>query len=249
MSNLSVLTFYSFVNIEDLELLQPKLLFEAKRKLVKGTIIIAPEGFNATISGEEEAVKYVLDKVIELTGAVEVMWKIHSCPEHPFRKMKVPIKKEIIDMGVPIQDVVGNKGDYIETKDWDEFIQRDDVVVIDTRNDYEVEVGTFKGAINPYTETFKEFPQWVEENKEKLKGKKIAMFCTGGVRCEKSTAYMKEQGFPEAYHLKGGILQYLEDTNNKNSVWQGTCFVFDDRRAVDDYCSPAEGAWYIRDNR
>ncbi|WCR56667.1 MAG: hypothetical protein PG979_000724 [Rickettsia asembonensis] len=138
------------------------------------------------------------------------------------------------------------KGEYIEPKDWDEFITKQNVIVIDTRNDYEVEVGTFKSAINPNTKTFKQFPAWVQQNQELLKGKKIAMVCTGGIRCEKSTSLLKSIGYDEVYHLKGGILQYLEDTQNKNNLWQGECFVFDDRRAVVDDLSPAEGHWLQR---
>lgn len=149
-------------------------------------------------------------------------------------------------MAVGDIDIASLKGEYIEANDWDKFISQDNVVVIDTRNDYEVCIGTFKGAIDPKTETFKQFPKWVEQNKDLLVGKKIAMYCTGGIRCEKSTAYLKKLGFNDVYHLKGGILQYLEDTHNHSNLWQGECFVFDDRRAVESDLSPAEGHWLQR---
>jgi UPF0176 protein len=139
------------------------------------------------------------------------------------------------------------KGEYIEPENWDDFITKENVIVIDTRNDYEVEVGSFKSAVNPHTETFKQFPAWVEKNKNILTGKKIAMYCTGGIRCEKSTSLLKNLGFTEVYHLKGGILQYLENTQNKNNLWQGECFVFDDRRAVANNLTPAEGHWLQRE--
>ena len=156
---------------------------------------------------------------------------------------EVKLKPEIVALGFGEIDVNKLKGEYIEPKDWDEFISRKDVILVDTRNDYEVEVGTFEGAINPLTDTFKELPKWVEENKALFEGKKIAMCCTGGIRCEKSTAFMKMIGYKDVYHLKGGILQYLEDTNNVHGKWKGDCFVFDDRRAVDDALAPAEGHW------
>ena len=140
-------------------------------------------------------------------------------------------------------DVERLKGEYIETTDWDKLIQRSDVITVDTRNSYEVKAGTFEGALDPHTESFREFPEWAKNNAKLFKNKKIAMFCTGGIRCEKSTAYMKALGYDEVYHLKGGILQYLEDTKNKNGVWKGNCFVFDDRGAVDSDLLPTEGYW------
>lgn len=234
MSKISIVAFYSFVNIPEPEIVVPKVLLVAKKKRTRGTILIAGEGFNGTISGDDDTAHEVLNELIKITGAKDVMVKTHHHDEHPFQKMKVKLKKEIITLGVGDLDIENTKGEYIEGKDWDEFISRDDVVLVDTRNDYEVEVGTFEGAINPFTETFRQFPQWVEENKALFEGKKIAMTCTGGVRCEKSTAFMKSLGYKDVYHLKGGILQYLEDTGNKNRKWQGECFVFDDRFAVDD---------------
>ncbi|MGI4752233.1 MAG: rhodanese-like domain-containing protein [Janthinobacterium lividum] len=241
-----ILSAYSFVNIEEPESLIPKLLFVGKRKYVKGTILLSKEGFNGSFSGSYESVNLVLEELKKLTNTKDVNVKINYSEIHPFQKLKVRLKKEIVAMNVNNLNVNLFKGEYIETKDWDEFITKQDVIVVDTRNDYEVEVGTFKAAINPYTETFKQFPAWAEQNAELLKGKKIAMFCTGGIRCEKSTSLLKSMGHEEIYHLKGGILQYLEDTQNKNNLWQGDCFVFDDRRAVADDLAPAEGYWLER---
>ncbi|MEG8229751.1 rhodanese domain-containing protein [Candidatus Rickettsia tasmanensis] len=243
---IAILSAYSFVNIEEPANLIPKLLLIGKRKYVRGTILLANEGFNGSFSGSYENVNLVLEELIKLTGPKDVNVKINYSDVHPFQKLKVRLKKEIVAMNVDDLNVDLFKGEYIEPKDWDEFITKQDVIVIDTRNDYEVEVGTFKSAINPNTKTFKQFPAWIQQNQELLKGKKIAMVCTGGIRCEKSTSLLKSIGYDEVYHLKGGILQYLEDTQNKNNLWQGECFVFDDRRAVTDDLSPVERHWLQR---
>jgi UPF0176 protein len=236
---IAIVSFYSFTNISEPEMLIPKILLVGKKKSVRGTILVAKEGFNGSISGTIETTNILLQEIIKITNAQDVNVKINYDGEHPFHKLKVKLKPEIIAMGIGEMDIENLKGDYIETKDWDNFIARGDVIVVDTRNDYEVEVGTFEGAIDPLTETFKQFPKWVEANRSLLEGKKVAMFCTGGVRCEKSTAYLKTQGFEDVYHLKGGILQYLEDTGNKAGKWKGECFVFDDRGAVDEELRPA----------
>ena len=243
---ISVISFYSFVNISEPEILMPKILLIGKKKSLKGTVLLAKEGFNGSISGTKENTQLLVDEITKLTGAEEVSIKINYCDIHPFQKLKVKLKPEIVALGIGDIDVNNLKGTYVETKDWDRFISQKDVILVDTRNDYEVEAGTFEGAINPFTDTFKDIPSWVEENKHLLEGKKIAMCCTGGIRCEKSTAYMKMIGYEEVYHLKGGILQYLEDTKNPNQKWKGECFVFDDRRAVDTKLSPAEGYWLVR---
>lgn len=246
-NEVAVLSFYSFTNIEEPDLLLPKILLIGKKKYVRGTILIAKEGFNGSISGDIANLKLLVDEIIKLTSSDNVNIKVNYCNKQPFHKLKVKLKNEIIAMDVGQLDVNKLKGKYIETQDWDDFISREDVILIDTRNHYEIEIGTYEGAINPQTDTFKKFPIWVEKNQELLIGKKIAMCCTGGIRCEKSTAYLKHIGFDEVYHLKGGILQYLEDTQNKNSLWKGECFVFDDRRAVTSDLSPAEGYWLERD--
>jgi UPF0176 protein len=246
-SRVAILSFYSFVNISNPEILLPKILLVGKKKLLKGTILIATEGVNGSVSGSYENVKLLVDEIIKLTAADEVNVKINYSDKHPFQKLKVKIKPEIIAMNVGELDVHSLKGKYVEPRDWDQFICLDDVITIDTRNDYEVVVGSFNGAIDPKTATFKEFPEWVDKNISLLADKKIAMYCTGGIRCEKSTAYLQRLGFNEVYHLKGGILQYLEDTQNKNNLWQGECFVFDDRRMVASDLTPAEGSWLERD--
>lgn len=240
---IAIISFYSFIDITDPELLIPKLLYLAKKKSVKGTILLSEEGFNGSLSGREEFVNLVIDKLVELSQATVVSRKTNYSDTQPFSKVKIKLKDEIVSMKAGYIDVNGKKGEYISSNEWDSFISRDDVILIDTRNDYEVEVGTFEGAINPHTETFREFPKWTEENKELLAGKKIAMCCTGGIRCEKSTAYLKELGYEEVYHLEGGILQYLEDTKNESGKWLGECFVFDDRGAVNSLLEPAEGYW------
>lgn len=239
----AVLSFYSFVNIADPDILLPQILLVTKKKYVKGTVILAHEGFNGSICGKEENLHIIIDELRKLTGANDISVKVNYCDVEPFSKIKVKIKPEIVSLKSGAIDVENLKGEYIESKDWDRFIKRDDVVAVDTRNTYEIKVGTFEGAIDPNTETFRDFPKWAEENANMLKGKKIAMYCTGGIRCEKSTAYMKSLGYNDVFHLKGGILQYLEDTGNKNGVWKGDCFVFDDRGAVSDDLSPADGFW------
>lgn len=244
--DIAVISFYAFVNIAEPDMLIPKTLFIGKKKCVRGTILVAKEGFNGSLSGDEESCRLVIDELIKHTGADDVSIKVNYCDIHPFHKMKVKLKKEIVALGYGDIDVNRLKGEYIDSKNWDEFISRKDVILVDTRNDYEVQVGTFEGAINPLTDTFKELPKWVEENKNMLEGKKIAMCCTGGIRCEKSTAFMKMMGYKDVYHLKGGILQYLEDTGNTNGKWKGDCFVFDDRRAVNDDLAPSEGHWLVR---
>lgn len=235
-----ILSIYSFLHISDLKTLLPMMLLIGKKMNVKGTLLIATEGFNGYLSGTNENVYMVLEELIKLTKTKDINIKTNYCWYNPFKKFKVKIKKEIISMGVGDLDINTLKGEYIDPHYWDQFISRDDVIVIDTRNDYEIEVGTFNGSINPYTKTFKEFPNWVQQNKDLLNNRKVAMYCTGGVRCEKSTAYLKTQGFNQVYHLKGGILQYLNDTKNINNLWEGKCFVFDDRQAVNTDLSPTK---------
>jgi len=242
--SVAVLSFYSFVNILQPEILLPKILLITKKKYVRGTIILAKEGFNGSISSTtEEHLHLVIKALKELTNPTDINIKVNYCSTQPFSKIKVKLKNEIVSMKAGEIDVESLKGKYVETSDWDRFIQRSDVIVVDTRNSYEIKAGTFKGALDPHTESFREFPEWARNNTELFKNKKIAMFCTGGIRCEKSTAYMKALGYEEVYHLKGGILQYLEDTKNENGVWEGNCFVFDDRGAVDSDLLPSEGYW------
>ena len=231
MNQVIVTTFYHFITLPYFEDIKEPLMSFCKSLELKGTILLAREGINSTISGTREAIdglyKYLADQV----GIKNLVYKESLNEEQPFQKMKINLKKEIVALGVENLDVEGLKGEYISPKNWDEFIAQEDVIVIDTRNKYETLLGTFEKAIDPHTANFRQFPQWVADNLSNVeKDKKIAMFCTGGVRCEKSTAYLKSQGFKNVYHLEGGILKYFEDTQAK--AWHGSCFVFDERVAL-----------------
>lgn len=243
---IAILSFYSFTKIDQLDILLQKTLLIGKKKLIRGTILIATEGFNGSISGGLKDLELLVNEIKKLTNAQDINVKVNYAPKHPFQKLRVKIKKEIISMGIGDIDTNTLKGEYVDAKHWDDFLNQQDVVLIDTRNDYEILSGTFVNAVNPNTKTFKQFPKWALDNEDILQGKKIAMYCTGGIRCEKSTAYLKQIGFKDVYHLKGGILQYLEDTKNQNNLWQGECFVFDDRVEVTNELSPAENSWLER---
>lgn len=228
-----VAALYKFVNLPDYQSLKAPLLKVCEENKIKGTLLLAEEGINGTIAGERGSIDKVLAYLQSDSRLFDIDHKESFTDNHPFLRMKVKLKKEIVTMGIP--DINPNKqvGQYVEPKDWNALINDPDVVVIDTRNNYEVEIGTFKNAINPETDSFRELPAYVEKNLDPDKHKKVAMFCTGGIRCEKSTALMKKQGFEEVYHLQGGILKYLEEVPEDESLWQGECFVFDERVAVD----------------
>ena len=199
---------------------------------IRGTLILAHEGINGTVAGTAEAVEALiayLNTWSEFTGA-EI--KYSTAEKMPFYRMKVRLKREIVTMGMPDIDPLLAAGTYVEAEDWNALIADRDTVLIDTRNDYEVRIGTFRDAVNPDTKTFTEFPAWVAANSEKLEGKKVAMFCTGGIRCEKASAFVKGLGVENVYHLKGGILKYLEEVPVEESRWEGECFVFDERVSV-----------------
>lgn len=234
-----VIAFYHFATLNDYTTMKAPLLTFCNEHRLKGTILLAREGVNSTISGSREDINALIDNLRSDPRLKDLTWKESYLDYQPFERMKVRLKTEIVRMGVDDLDM-SRRGDYIKPQDWDAFIAQDDVVTIDTRNEYETRIGTFKGAIDPETRNFRDFPEWAQNwAQDKAKGKtKIAMFCTGGIRCEKSTAYMKSLGFDEVYHLEGGILQYLEDTQNANDVWQGECFVFDDRVALSDDLKP-----------
>ena len=224
---------YKFVSLPDFEALREPLHQVMVDNQVLGTLLLAQEGINGTISGlpaDVESVLSWLDQIPELSN-IDQKLSYHS--EIPFYRTKVKLKKEIVTMGVEGIDPKQVVGTYVKPERWNELLADPDVVLVDTRNDYEVEIGTFKNAIDPQTKSFRDFPEWAEQNLDSKKHKKIAMFCTGGIRCEKSTAYMKQQGFDEVYHLEGGILKYLEEVPKEQSLWQGECFVFDNRVAVD----------------
>lgn len=232
MSNVVVCALYKFVTLEDFPELKTPLLDFMLDHNIRGTLLLADEGINGTVAGCRVAIDALLDFLQSDQRLAGVSFKESFVDEMPFLRTRVKLKKEIVTMGVQGIDPKRSVGTYVKPKDWNALISDPDVVLIDTRNDYEVKVGTFKHALNPDTESFREFPKYVKEHLDPAKNKKVAMFCTGGIRCEKSTAYLKEQGFEEVYHLEGGILKYLEDVPEQESLWEGECFVFDERVTV-----------------
>ncbi|MCA6059839.1 rhodanese-related sulfurtransferase [Thalassolituus sp. ST750PaO-4] len=227
-----VCAMYKFVTLDNFEDLRQPLLDEMLRLDVKGTLLLAAEGINGTVAGSREGIDALLDYLRRDERLKDIDHKESYDDDMPFYRTKVKLKKEIVTLGVEGIDPKRVVGTYVKPADWNALISDPDVVLVDTRNDYEVEIGTFKGALDPRTKTFREFPQYVKENLDPAKNKKVAMFCTGGIRCEKSTAYLKEQGFEEVYHLEGGILKYLEEIPQEESLWEGECFVFDNRVTV-----------------
>jgi UPF0176 protein len=227
-----ICALYKFVALDDFEAIQAPLLKVMEDHQVRGTLLLAKEGINGTVAGSREGMNQLLQWLMNDVRFASLEYKESHTDSLPFKRTKVKLKKEIVTMGVEGIDPNHVVGTYVEPKAWNDLINDPEVLVVDTRNDYEVQVGTFKNAINPDTETFREFPQYVKDHLDPDKHKKVAMFCTGGIRCEKSTAYMKEQGFEEVFHLKGGILKYLEEVPADQSTWEGECFVFDDRVTV-----------------
>lgn len=238
MSQYVVCALYKFVALENFQTIRQPLLDLMLEQQVRGTLLLAHEGINGTVAGSREGIDAVLDWLQQQPGLDAIVYKESFTDEAPFKRTKVKLKKEIVTMGV--EDIDPNQvvGTYVEPKDWNELIKDPEVLLIDTRNDYEYVVGTFENAVNPKTETFREFPQYVKDHLDPQKHKKVAMFCTGGIRCEKSTALLKQEGFEEVFHLKGGILKYLEDVPKEETTWQGECFVFDDRVTVDHDLEP-----------
>lgn len=228
----TIAALYHFTRFEDPAALKPALLELCVAQGVKGTLLLAHEGVNGTIAGPRRGIDAVIAHLRALPGCGDLEWKEAHSETPPFPRMKVRIKREIVTMGQPDVDPQARVGHYVEPQDWNDLIRDPEVAVIDTRNDYEVAIGTFDGAIDPKTASFGEFPAWWEANKDRFHNKKIAMFCTGGIRCEKSTNYLLGQGVEEVFHLKGGILKYLEDVPAQESTWQGDCFVFDARVSV-----------------
>ncbi|MBW4707002.1 rhodanese-related sulfurtransferase [Roseobacter sp. YSTF-M11] len=228
-----IAALYHFTRFDDPEALRPALKALCAETGVQGTLLLAFEGINGTIAGSRSGIDAVIAHLRALPGCADLEWKEATSDHPPFGKMKVRIKREIVTMGQPDVDPRARVGHYIEPQDWNELISAPDVAVIDTRNDYEVAIGTFDGAIDPQTESFGEFPAWWESNKERFHNKRIAMFCTGGIRCEKSTNYLLGQGVEDVYHLKGGILKYLEEVPEEETRWNGACFVFDNRVSVE----------------
>lgn len=228
-----VCAMYKFVTLENFEAIRQPLLDVMLKHDVKGTLLLAKEGINGTVASDRAGIDALLSYLQQDERLAGIVSKESFDATMPFYRTKVKLKKEIVTMGVEGIDPKQVVGTYVKPADWNALISDPDVVLVDTRNDYEVEVGTFKGAVDPNTKTFREFPQYVKDNMDPAKQKKVAMFCTGGIRCEKSTAYMKEQGFDEVYHLEGGILKYLEEVPQQESMWEGECFVFDNRVTVD----------------
>ena len=228
-----ITALYKFVRLPDYEKIQQPLLDFCHSKSIKGTLLLAAEGINGTVSGTREAIVALQEFLSGYDALKNIEYKESFDHDQPFYRMKVKLKKEIVTMGVEGIDPNKTVGTYVPPKEWNALISDPDVTLIDTRNDYEVDIGTFKNAVNPKTKTFREFPDYVKNHLDPDKHKKVAMFCTGGIRCEKSTAFLKEQGFDDVYHLQGGILKYLEEVPSEDSLWQGECFVFDNRVAVD----------------
>lgn len=238
MSSIIIASFYKFVDLPEFKERQRPLLDFCLAQEVKGSILLAAEGINGTIAGSRSGIDAVLAHLQQDSAFADMTHKKSTADFMPFGRMKVRLKQEIVNLGRP--DITPQKqvGEYVPAAKWNDLISDPDVVLIDTRNEFEVELGTFRGAINPQTAAFNQFPEFVSQNLDPSRHKKVAMFCTGGIRCEKATAYMLEQGFEEVFHLKDGILKYLETVPPEESLWQGNCFVFDERVTVDHYLQP-----------
>jgi UPF0176 protein len=233
MAPLRVTALYRFARFPDAAALRDPLVRLCEENGIKGTILLAKEGINGTIAGAPDAIERVLDHIRTLPGCADIEVKDSHAEKMPFHRMKVRLKREIVTMGEPDIDPLEEVGHYVPPADWNALIDAPGTILIDTRNDYEVAIGTFSGAIDPKTHSFRDFPAWFRAHRDEFaKAPKIAMFCTGGIRCEKATAFLKAEGLDEVYHLEGGILKYLEEVPAEQSRWEGECFVFDQRVAV-----------------
>lgn len=232
----TVAALYCFTHFADCAAIRSPLESVCRAQNIRGTLLLAQEGINGTIAGPFERVAVVLEHIRGLPGCSDLEVKYSSAEAMPFHRMKIRIKREIVTMGEPDVDPATNAGNYVEPEDWNSLISDPDTIVIDTRNDYEVAVGSFAGAINPGTSSFRDFPAWFRGARDALLGTgkqpRVAMFCTGGIRCEKSTAFLKQEGVEEVHHLKGGILKYLERIPEEASLWRGECFLFDERVTI-----------------
>lgn len=239
---LCVAALYCFTRLDDFATLRAPLQHLCRKQDVHGTLLLAHEGINGTIAGSKEGIATVLEHIRGLPGCANLDVKFSTASVMPFHRMKVRLKREIVTMGQPGIDPLASVGTYVEPEQWNALISDPDTILIDTRNDYEVAVGTFEGAIDPGTSTFRDFPDWFRRERENLlkdgRPLKVAMFCTGGIRCEKSTAFLKQEGVEEVFHLKGGILKYLETIPQEQSLWRGECFVFDQRVTIGHGLSP-----------
>ncbi|BAY34730.1 rhodanese domain-containing protein [Nostoc carneum NIES-2107] len=227
-----VVALYKFVSLPDFAEKRESLLSYCQQQGIKGTILLAEEGINGTIAGSRQAIDAVLEFLRSDPRLTDIEYKESYATTPPFERMKVRLKSEIVTLGLPEVDPNEQVGIYVDPQEWNQLISDPEVTVIDTRNDYEVKIGTFTRAQNPQTQIFREFPEYVRQNLDPEKHKKVALFCTGGIRCEKASSFMLSQGFTEVYHLKGGILKYLEEVPAEESLWEGECFVFDERIAV-----------------
>ncbi|MDF8333639.1 oxygen-dependent tRNA uridine(34) hydroxylase TrhO [Novosphingobium cyanobacteriorum] len=238
----TVAALYRFAHVADCADLRDRLAQVCAANAIKGTLLVAPEGINGTIAGTTEGIAAVVAFIRAQPDMAETDVKYSGAAAMPFHRMKVRIKREIVTMGVEGIDPRASVGTYVSPHDWNALIADPETIVIDTRNDYEVAAGTFERAIDPKTASFRDFPAWFRAERERLLGEgkapKVAMFCTGGIRCEKSTAFLKAEGVEEVFHLKGGILKYLEEVPEDESLWRGECFVFDERVAVGHGLAP-----------
>lgn len=233
-----VAALYKFTRFSDPDALRSGLRAVCDAGGVRGSLLLAPEGINGTIAGPRAGLDAALAAIRALPGCADLEWKESTAQTMPFAKLKVRLKREIVTMGQPHVDPTASVGHYVAPRDWNDLISSEDVVVIDTRNDYEVEIGTFRGAIDPQTRSFRDFPEWWAQNKDRFDNKRVAMFCTGGIRCEKSTNFLLGEGVRDVFHLQGGILKYLEEVPQENSLWEGECFVFDKRVSVGHGLAP-----------
>ena len=233
----TIATLYHFTALENLPALQLRWKKYMAQQHVTGTLLVAPEGINGTLAGPEVGIHNTLAMLAKELGIATPNTKFSRSDVNPFPKLKVRLKRETIPLGVAVNPT--QAGTYVNSQQWNELMANTATITIDTRNDYEVKIGQFKGAKNPQTRTFKQLPAWLAKNLPQDKSTPIAMYCTGGIRCEKSTAYLKQQGYQNVYHLQGGILKYLEEMPQHNSLWQGDCYVFDDRVAVTHSLAPA----------
>ncbi|MDC0279015.1 rhodanese-related sulfurtransferase [bacterium] len=240
MQPIIVAALYRFTPLDDYQTLKPSFEQAMKDSDVKGSLLLAKEGINGTVAGTRNGIDQLLGFLRSDARLSELDVKESFCDEIPFRRARVRLKKEIVTMGVEGIDPLQAVGTYVDPEDWNSLISDPEVTLIDTRNDYECAIGTFRGAENPKTQSFRQFPEYVANNLDPKKNRKVAMFCTGGIRCEKSTALLKEMGFSEVYHLRGGILKYLEQVEKSASLWDGDCFVFDDRVSVGHGLSEGE---------
>ncbi len=227
-----IAALYHFARWDDFAEHQAPLKARCQALGILGTLLLAREGINGTISGPAEGIHTLLTELRQDPRLAALEAKFSQAERHPFPRLKIKLKREIVTLGVPFVDPTAVVGTYVAPEDWNALIQDPEVLVLDTRNDYEVAIGTFAGAVDPHTRTFREFPEYVARTLDPTKHRKVAMFCTGGIRCEKASSYLRQQGFPEVYHLQGGILKYLETVPPEESLWQGECFVFDERVSV-----------------